>query len=411
MFYFVTLLFLLLSAKGTFLYFFNINWFILDFIFIWIGLEYDRFDKRDVKLFVKFSVIYISFCLFRSTFLNSLPSRFLVSDIVYLFKYILPSFLFCAVLKDKALYYLSRLIIDGAIVSIPFFFLQIVAGDTLYNIGRSIGLPPDTGFEYTNFLVFTYIPLHHFQNSGFSWEPGAFGFFLNLGLVLHFLYNNFQLDRRAKILVFAVLTTASTTTYIGLLIVFLLYFRARGIKFSRIALVAVPLGLVVASQLPFLAGKIIDTYNHDMEDLQRIEFLADYYIKMGETMPLNRFSSLVFLYDVLGPQLLFGLSNIYDETIPLLKNINISNGIFEFFAKFGVVGLGFIMFRAGLFFKKFTYNLEQVLYCVILILIQGFGESIFVLPIVTAFCFLYSYVKPEEELGDNEEKEEVVITV
>ena len=136
MYYFATLLFLLLSANGTFVPYFNIDWFIIDLVYIWIGIEYNRLNKRDIRLFVKFAVIYISYCVFRSTFLNNLPLHYFTSDIVYLFKYILPSFLFCALLKDKALHYLSRVIVDLAIISIPFFLVQVVAGDMLFNIGK-----------------------------------------------------------------------------------------------------------------------------------------------------------------------------------------------------------------------------------------------------------------------------------
>jgi hypothetical protein len=142
MYYFATLIFILLSANGTFIPFSNINWFIVEFIFLWIGIEHDRFNKRDIRLFVKFAAMYITYCTFRSTFLTHLPINFFISDLIYLFKYILPSFLFCALLKDKALYYLSKVIIDLAIISIPFFLIQVAAGDMLFNIGSALNIPP-----------------------------------------------------------------------------------------------------------------------------------------------------------------------------------------------------------------------------------------------------------------------------
>jgi hypothetical protein len=400
MYYFATLLFILLSANGTFVPFFNIDWFIVEFVFLWIGIEYDQFNKRDIRLFVKFAAIYIAYCSLRFIFFTHLPPNYFISDIIYLFKYILPSFLFCALLKDQALYYLSKVITDLAIISIPFFLIQLAAGDTLFNIGKSLGIPPDiTGFDYTNFVVFVYIKVHAYQNAGFAWEPGAYGFFLNIGLMLHFMHNGFSFDKKAMWLILAIITTLSTTSFIALMLVMLLFFRAREIKLNMLLTFAGPILFVAIFQLPFLADKIIETYKYDLYSLKNIEFLSGYYIRNNEVFALNRFASMIYLYDLFGPQLILGVSNIFTETQPILKNINISNGIFEFFGKFGVVGMIFLLYRAYLYFRTFTFSFEQAFYCVILILILGFGESIFVLPITTAFCFLYHYAQPE----DNEE--------
>lgn len=412
MYYFATLIFILLSANGTFIPFFNINWFIVEFIFLWIGIEHNRFSKSDIRLFVKFATVYITYCTFRSIFLTHLPVNFFISDLIYLFKYILPSFLFCALLKDKALYYLSKVIIDLAIISIPFFLIQVVAGDMLFNIGSALNIPPHiVGYDYTNFIVFVYVKLHAFQNAGFAWEPGAYGYFLNIGLVLHFMSNGFSFDKRAWWLVLTIVTTLSTTSFIGLILVCLLFFRARGLKMSLLLTVAVPLILIAVFQLPFLADKIIETYKYDLNSMKNIEYLSKYYIRIGESFPLNRFASLLFIYKTFGAQLIFGISNIFTDTNPIFANINISNGIFEFCAKFGAIGILFLLYRAYLFFRIYTSNFEQAFYGVILILILGFGESIFVLPLTTAFCFLYHYAIPyepeEDEEGDFDEYEQV----
>ncbi|MES2375624.1 MAG: hypothetical protein V4553_03550 [Bacteroidota bacterium] len=403
MYYFATLIFVLLSANGTFLPFSNINWFIVEFIFLWIGIEYDQFNKRDIRLFVKFAAIYLTYCTFRSTFLTHLPISFFISDVIFLFKYILPSFLFCALLKDKALYYLSKVIIDLAIISIPFFLIQVVAGDALFNIGSALNIPPHVvGYEYTNFIVFVYIKLHAFQNAGFAWEPGGYGYFLNLGLVLHFMANGFSFDKRAWWLVIAIVTTLSTTAFIALMLVCLLFFRARGLKMSMLLTVAVPVIFVAVFQLPFLADKIIETYKYDLHSMENIDFLSKYYIRIGESFPLNRFASLLFIYKTFGAQLIFGVSNIFTDTQPIFANINISNGIFDFCAKFGAIGIIFLWYRAYLFFRVYTFNFEQAFYCVILIAILGFGEAIFILPITTAFYFLYQYAQPYELEGEEE---------
>jgi len=405
--YFATLVFLLLSANGTFLPFFNIDWFLVDVLFIWIGLAYNRFDKRDLRFGAAFMLAYICYCSFRSYFFNNLPIRFYVSDIIYLFKYILPSLIFCALLKEKAIDYLSRVIIDLTKISIPLYCIQLVAGDVLYNIGNAIGLPPATpGYTVTNFVVFTYVKEHHYQNSGFSWEPGAFGFFLIIALMLQLFKNGFKIDSGVKWLVLGVVTTFSTTSFVALGLVFLMYCRANGVKFSTLAILGVPVLAVAVVKLPFLLSKVIDIYNHDLKDLQNLEFLSAWYLRQGREMPFNRFASMIFIYDEFKARLIFGVSNIFTETVPYLKNANTSSGTFEYFAKFGLVAFVYLMTRLCQFFRKFTQQKELIIYCVLLILVLGFSESIFVLPIMTNFYFLYFYARPLDDEFEEDEEEE-----
>jgi hypothetical protein len=397
MYYFITVLFVLLSAKGSFLYFANIWWFLIDFIIIWVGLEKGRFTKKDFRLLVIFSSVYIAFCTFRSVFLVHLPVSFWLSDIAFLFKFLLTSFLYCAVVKDRAIYYLSRVIIHLAIISIPLYILQLISGDLVYTIGKAINLPPHfVNLQYTNFLVFTYVKQHAIRNSGFSWEPGAFGFFLNMALIMHLLINNFTFDKKAKWVVVAIITTLSTTSFIALLVIIFLYLRTNGVKLITLVIFIGPLLFIMIFQLPFLFEKIAYTYNRDSEDMNNIDFLSTWYYQRGQQMPLNRFSSMLYLIQLFGTNLIWGISNIYEDSVPILKTINISNGIFAFMAKFGFIGLAYLLDRCYVLFKKFTHSMEISLYCLVVILILGFGEQIFLIPLMMCFFFLYYYSEPEE---------------
>lgn len=404
MYYFATFIFILLAAKGTFVPFFNINWFLIDFIFIWIGLSKNRFDKRDLRFGGYFILIYILYCTLRSTFITNLPLRYYVSDNIFLFKYILPCMIYCALMKEMAVEYLTRVIIDLTKISLVFFCIQLVAGDLLYNIGAAINLPPHISeYHYTNFLVFTYVKEHAYQNSGFSWEPGAYGFFLIIALIMQLFKNGFKLDTGAKWLIVGVLTTLSTTSYAALGVVFLMYFRANGVKYSTLLLIAGPLLIAAAVKLPFLLDKVITIYKHDLHDLQNIEYLSAWYIRHGEQMPFNRFASLIYIYQQFKWQLIFGVSNIFIETVPYLANANTSSGIFEYFAKFGVVAFVFFMTRLCMFFYRLNPKKELLLYCVLLVLILGFSESIFILPMMTIFYFLYFYAGPPDDECQHED--------
>jgi len=397
MYYLVTYLFLLISSKGSFLYFSNVYWFGTDLLLLWVGLDKGRFVKSDLKLFLAFSTLYIAFCTLRSVFLTHLSVGFWVSDIEFLLKFILAGFLYCAVLKEKAVYYLTRVIIQLAIISIPCYFLQLLSGDLFPAIGRIFNFPAlYSGVNYTNFLVFTYVAEHAGRNSGFSWEPGAFGFFLNMGLFLHLLNNNFVFDRRARWLAFAILTTISTTSYLALAVIIFCYFRARGVKLIALAILFVPVLFILALQLPFFFHKISMIYSADANDMTRVQFLSNWYLKRGLQMPLNRFGSALYLYQLFGIKLIWGVSNIYEETAPVLKAINISNGIFDFLAMYGLIGLGFFLYRCFIFFRKFTESIELSIYGLVLILILAFSESIFSIPFTLCFFFLYHYSAREK---------------
>jgi hypothetical protein len=400
MYYFVTLLFVILSGKATFFDQLNACWVIIDIIILWVGFTHGRFCKGDFRLFVKFSLVYLAFCTLRLLFFTGLSFTYWISDVTFLFKFILTGFLYCALLKEKAIYYLTKVIVDLAILSIPLYCLQLISGDLVYAVGKLINLPYPHFDGYVNFLVFTYVKVHAIRNSGFSWEPGAFGFFLIMALLMNFFINDFTFDKRAKWLTAAVVTTLSTTTYVAFIFVLLLYFRAIGVRFSKILVFVIPFLVVLASAVPFLFDKIINIYHNDMSDMKNIETLSKTYIKMGQVMPLNRFASLLFLSQTFGFKLILGISNSYQDTIPILGNISISNGIFAFCAQFGLVGLGLLLYRSFALFQKYTRAVELSLYCVLIILILGFGECIYLTPLMLAFLFLYYYADPEPILSE-----------
>jgi hypothetical protein len=211
---------------------------------------------------------------------------------------------------------------------------------------------------------------------------------------MHLITNNFNFDKRAKWVILALVTTLSTTTYTAFAFILLLYFRGRGVKLITIMLFIGPILCVLVSMVPFMFDKIAAIYNKDLDDMKNIQTLSDWYIQQGQIMPLNRFASMLFLVGTFGYDLIWGVSNIYDETIPLIKHLNLSNGIFAFMAQFGAIGLCFLIYRCYLFFKKNTRSIELSIYSLIVILICGFGECIFVTSIILCFLFLYHYSLP-----------------
>src|SRR5471030_1549436 len=105
---------------------------------------------------------------------------------------------------------------------------------------------------------------------------------------------------------------------------------------------------------------------------------------------------MFYLYQLFGINLLWGISNNYSDSVPTLKSINISNGVFETMAQFGLVSLVYLLNRAYALCKKFTGSIEISLYCIMVIIVLGFSEPIFSMSFTLSFFFLYYYSTPAE---------------
>jgi hypothetical protein len=328
------------------------------------------------------------------------------------------AYIFCVVFKKDATLLISRVIIQLAKISLVLFLFQLVGGgEILFKIGTTFqnSILPYSGISdtYSNFLIFTYDKVHTIRNSGFVWEPGAYGCFLALGLLFHFMNNYFFFDRNAIILVIAILTTISTTSYLALGVLMLLYYRYNGGIISFKMIIIFIFGIFIFSSLPFLGDKITNTYQEDMkilDDYDEITNQLEYYSEYGGEVKLNRFSSVIFLYRNFGAQLIFGVSNAYNNLNSTvhgvgLSKFNISNGTIDFIAKFGLVGFGFLLFRIGNYIYLHYQRIEFSVYIIFMILVMNFGEPLLILPITLIFLFLSRFSVIDGKLDEEDEVE------
>ena len=408
MYYFITCFFILICAQANLIAINDITCYIFDLLVIIVGIEYKRFTEYDVKVIGGFGIIYISFMTIRFLVFNHIGVFFYLSDVYFLIKQVFISFLLCAFLKEKTAYYLTRTIYYSAAISLFFFTLQMINWNIVYSLGHSIGFPSRIqGYtDYTNFLIYTFDKGHASQNVGIAWEPGAYGFILNTGLLLYLLLNKFTFDKKVLIFVLAVITTFSTTNYIVLIVIFLLFYRVRGGKFNKFILFVMPVFAVLLFQAPFLISKIVMIYKDDKDELDHIYYLNGFYKKNGGQIPLNRFGSITYLYNMFTYKLIWGISNAYQGVNSTLNNINISNGDIDFIAKFGLIGFVFLMHRFALFVKAFLVKAEFVFYCILILILLAFGEPILISQLILVLLFLHAYIRPEEEPEESEENVE-----
>ena len=390
-YYIVTLLFLLLAANSSILSANDICWFsIMAFMFI-VAIGKRLLHIKDLKIIGVFTLVYVAFVVIRDLAINNLEAQFLLSDGFFLVKYIFLSFIFCTILKEKAAAYLVRVIVHLTIISFFFFSLQLIGLDEyIYKYSMALGLTSDNMIPgYTNFIFFTFTKgFHDYSNSGFVWEPGSFGCFLIIGLILNLFLNKFVFEKKSYIMIIGIITTFSTTDYLALLIVLFLAYRFKVPKINWWTVLLLLVSAAVIIIVPILGEKISDTYYEDMDDLHRLKYLEIFYQHKHMQIPLNRFSSMVYVYDTFKTYLILGMSNKYNVILNRAYNINISNGIFDFLAKFGLVGMVFLLYKYSKFCIENVLKSEYVLYCIIALLIIGFGEPVLILPIVLIFIFL-----------------------
>lgn len=388
--YLITFLFLMLTANANILSSSTLGWFVVLFLMIIAGITKRQFEKTDLMNILRFSAAYLAYVFFRFYVVNELETDYLLSDIVFLIKYVFLSFVLCAILKDETIAYIVKVMTHLAALSFVFFGLQLLAPEAMYKIFSAISV--DTGNSipgYTNFLLFTYTRgFHDFSNSGFVWEPGAFGCFLVLTLMFHFFLNRFKFDGTTWILILANISTFSTTNYLGLVVLLILAYRYRVPKINIWVLLIIPVVGLMVVFIPFLGDKIIDTYKEDMRDLNHLKVLEKYYHHNHMQIPLNRFSSMWHIINSFGDKLILGVSNRYNDILNKAYTVNISNGIFDFFAKFGVMGFIYLMYRYLKFCKPYLQNFENMVYCVLIILALSFGEPVLILPFILIFLFL-----------------------
>ena len=420
--YFFVFFFLMIAAKTSFIYEYDVFWFIFSASCFSYGLYTQRIYGSDLYRFTIFTAIFLLYIILRNVLFNKLEIIFLISDVFFLLKYILIAYIFCIIFKKNATVLISEVVIFLAKVSLVLYIFQLVGGgNILFKIGETFhnNTLPYSGISatYSNFLIFTYDKLHNIRNSGFVWEPGAFGCFLVIALLFHFMNNYFVIDRNAIILIIATITTISTTAYLALAVLMVLYYRFNDGKISWKMILLSVFGLVLFFNLPFLGDKITNIYEEDvkiLEDYEEITNQLAYYDEYGGEVKLNRFSSVIFLYRNFGYQLILGVSNAYINLNSKIFGVgisrfNISNGTIDFIAKFGLVGFAFLLFRMGKFIYLHYQKLEYSLYTVVMILVMNFGEPLLILPITLIFLFLprfslidYDFEEENDEIRTEE---------
>jgi len=172
---------------------------------------------------------------------------------------------------------------------IPCVLIKGLAPFLINNVAKYTLAPFVNNFEglynsRENLIIFNLSQIQTYRNSGFYWEPGSHGGFLILALFINLFYRKEDWKSRYnKIFFITILTTLSTTTYLALFLVLLVYLKDFFVRRPALSLFfflsIIGGALLLYNKLSFLQNKIDKqiAYSHkgDPGESRFNSFLAD----------------------------------------------------------------------------------------------------------------------------------------
>ncbi len=295
-------------------------------------------DRTGIFLFISFGMI---------VFVHYLSSGVFMFGSIKFF-----SMLLCLyyVLRTYNLLFLKKLIdviFSMTLITVPFYILQLININTLRSLvslfNYSIQTQANAGGVYI--FVFNISPDgwgDWYRNSGFMWEPGAFGGILIFAIVFYYLYYNYMLNWRIIFLFFYCMTTVSTAAIFALLLFLALVVVTVFQKKSYMLVLGFVIILLVSIKvytLPFM-GEKMEFYAESNMDFRYAYKSTDF----SSGTSIGRFSGFLIEFEKFKKNPIFGHG--WDSNY---REIGIGNewtnpsGLAVLMGKFGIVGIAFIL--------------------------------------------------------------------
>ncbi len=283
-----------------------------------------------------------------------------------------------------------KLIYWFSLISIPFYIGSFIPGiESFYTqiLGNIIPQIFERESYYQgrpNIIVFSFeetLFTDH-RNSGPFWEPGAFGIFLCIALILNHIENRNIFTQKNIVFILCIISTLSTSAYIVLGIFF---FYINYNKFRKNLLYTIVLALLVYSSLilyeriPFLKNKIENN------------------IEIANETTTSRFGSALADFNMFLKSPIFGFGRAGAKTgFKSEKAFDVedhrNNGVFNLMTTYGIIITVFYFNRILQTLKKIgiNYNLPSYYYIFsfLVIIILGFSQGIFMRTFFYSFLFL-----------------------
>lgn len=308
-------------------------------ILIYFHIKYCKYSYRPLKSFI---IIYISWFV-----LNIIKNGgFQNLNFVPIYSILIVHVAFNIFNKDEFIHYFIKILVFFSSISLITWLLVNILGVPMVNFMRSISViepssPADSYCILTG--ICSHIEMGIRRNLGFTWEPGRYSCWVLLGMYFYLIKRKFKIfpikQNKAFIILFmSLLSTMSTTGYLGLFVILLFYLVNKKSNSQKILLITLSI-LIIPSilSLSFMWEKIHSLTNLD-EGLQSI----NYYSGQGqEEICPQRFtglyvSSLNFIHDIW-----LGYNNSINsyfnvEYMERMAIVEPSEGILRILGKYGL---------------------------------------------------------------------------
>lgn len=361
------------------------------------------FFKRKEKIdraFIYFTIAYFLILIIYVAKFEYIDLRGFREYIKFIYAYMFIKLVY----KDFFKIY-TNIIYKLALISLPLYIFQLIDYEAMKAfigiIEHNISFLDYREDWYENLFFFTLNDNGMYRNSGFAWEPKGFGTFLTLAFLFQLMLNNFKFfDKKNIVYLLAIITTFSTSTYSILLLgVIPFYLYNRGTSFKIMAsFLVVPIVFTIFTQVDFMEKKILNEYN--TRD-KYTNYVNDRNYD-GVSRSLGRFGSLIMDYRDFIKEPLVGYGLYSDKrtmySVGGVKLVRV-NGFSDFLAKFGLIGIVFLIISFFRSFKKVAFQFKFKGYFIIpiSILITSFGSAILLKPLYLGLLFYIFVTKIYKE--------------
>jgi hypothetical protein len=296
--------------------------------------------------------------------------------------------------KRAFISYFENIVFVLAFISLPLYIIQIISKD-FYNIFERLsnallipGYMELGDFRYL--LIFLINPGGLTRNSGFMWEPAAFGGTLAWAMLFNLFINKFKPNNRLSIFIIAALTTFSVGTYIYLFFISILYFYENRLKKAFILIIPFAILLIIISTNPFFQDQFNMMSGKIMKEPENVEEAVSGNVKSYQ---VSRYAGIYinvafFLKNPLG----YGFPNEKREEFKLLASS--PNGLMHILVRWGIIGISIFVFCVIrlIYFLKGSYfpDIKKIsVFLSVLVFILPFtGNPFYHRPLMFSFLFL-----------------------
>lgn len=380
---------------------------VLYFLVFLVFIAFKRGVKLlEVKIFVL--LLFVYFLIFLQNVLYSgmsYASLYLPLRIFYI------PYLIYRILGIRFLLYLQQVIFVSALYTFPLWLMQslIPSFDALLQTLIVQVLPFSWSVVPRSLLFYTAAwgegvfntTLGIYRNSGVFHEPGAYGVFLILAIVINTWFSKNLYSKRNLFLMLVLLTTLSTTAYIVLFIVVLSDLIAKKIN-PALKVVSVMLFLFGAIQVYQSGDFLQEKVNNQFEDqIQAAE------LNVGKTEAKSgRFYAFFTSLQLFSEHPVFGRGIVYSSSEKasgeMHKDGSFAYGITGIMSTYGIIFtvLFVVAFYTGM---KCVGSISQIPPVMQVFIFIGVNLSIltqiFILAVPFVFLFIVGYLNEQNEIS------------